>query len=104
LVYTAFERKNIKSGLFIESYRFQYILFTLKQEYSIDYGASRIAIFEAYCKLDRDKTGASGPRGGCARDFVNFRGKKSCIARARRGRAGLKGPRPDLTMTGRCDS
>jgi hypothetical protein len=28
-----------------------------------------------YCKLDRDETGASGPRGGCARDFVNFRDK-----------------------------
>jgi hypothetical protein len=27
---------------------------------------------EYYCKLDRDKTGASGPRGGCARDFVDF--------------------------------
>ena len=54
-----------------------------------------------YCRIDRDETGASGPRGGCARDFVKFR-KKLCIARARRGRAGLKGPRPDLTMTGRC--
>jgi hypothetical protein len=33
--------------------------------------------------------------------FRKFSGKKSCIARARRGRAGQKGPRPDLTMTGR---
>jgi hypothetical protein len=38
------------------------------------------------------------PRAG----FRKFSGKNSCIARARRGRAGLKGPRPDLTMTGRC--
>ena len=28
-----------------------------------------------YCRVDRNKTGASGPRGGCARDFVNFREK-----------------------------
>ena len=41
-----------------------------------------------YCRVDRDKTGASGPRGGCARDFVNFR-KKIHASRARRGRAGL---------------
>jgi hypothetical protein len=34
--------------------------------------------------------------------FRKFSKKKnSCIARPRRGRAGLKGPRPDLTMTGR---
>ena len=42
-----------------------------------------------YCKLDRDKTGASGPRGGCARDFVDFRKNNLCIAHARCGRAGL---------------
>jgi hypothetical protein len=42
-----------------------------------------------YCRVDRDKTGASGPRGECARDFVNFREKNLCIARARRCRAGL---------------
>jgi hypothetical protein len=35
-----------------------------------------------YCKLDRDGTGASGPSGGCARDFVNFR-KKIHPSRAR---------------------
>ena len=35
--------------------------------------------------------------------FRKFSKKNSCNARARRGRAGLKGPRPDLTMTGRCD-
>jgi hypothetical protein len=35
--------------------------------------------------------------------FRKFSKKNSCIARARRGRAGLKGPRPDLTMTGRCN-
>ena len=34
--------------------------------------------------------------------FRKFSKKISCIARARRGCAGLKGPRPDLTMTGRC--
>jgi hypothetical protein len=28
-----------------------------------------------YCRVDRNKSGASGPRGGCARDFVNFREK-----------------------------
>jgi hypothetical protein len=32
-------------------------------------------IVRPYCKLDRDKAGASGPRGACARDFVNFRKK-----------------------------
>jgi hypothetical protein len=37
--------------------------------------------------------------------FRKFSGKKFMHrARARRGRAGLKGSRPDLTMTGRCDS
>ena len=41
-----------------------------------------------YCILDRYGTGASGPRGGCARDFVNFR-KKIHASRARRGRARL---------------
>ena len=30
--------------------------------------------YQPYCKLDWDGTGASGPRGGCARDFVIFRG------------------------------
>jgi hypothetical protein len=34
--------------------------------------------------------------------FRKFSKKNSCIARARRARPGLKGPRPDLTMTGRC--
>ena len=42
----------------------------------------------SYCILDRYKTGASGPRGGRARDFVNFR-EKNYASRARRGRAGL---------------
>jgi hypothetical protein len=45
-----------------------------------------------YCKLDRDKTGASGPQSGCARDFVNFRGKNHAS----------RAQGPDLTMTGRC--
>ena len=36
-----------------------------------------------YCKLDWDATGASGPRGGRARDFVNFRGKKYASPPAR---------------------
>ena len=40
-----------------------------------------------YCRVDRNGTGASDPRGGYARDFVNFREKNSCIPRARRGRA-----------------
>ena len=41
-----------------------------------------------YCRVDRNGTGASDPRGGFARDFVNFRGKKIMhAARARRGRA-----------------
>ena len=39
-----------------------------------------------YCNLDRDGTGASGPRGGCARDFVNFREKFMHRARAARTR------------------
>jgi hypothetical protein len=34
--------------------------------------------------------------------FRNFSKKISCIARPARARAGLKGPRPDLTMTKRC--
>ena len=44
--------------------------------------------FSTYCILDRDKTGASKPRGGCARDFVNFR-EKFHASRAGRGRVGL---------------
>jgi hypothetical protein len=40
-----------------------------------------------YCKLDREKTGASRPRGGRARDFVNFRenihASRTCGASAR---------------------
>ena len=40
-----------------------------------------------YCRVDRNGTGASDPRGGFARDFVNFRKKKNHAARARRGRA-----------------
>jgi hypothetical protein len=51
-----------------------------------------------YCKLDRDGTGASNPRSGCARDFVNFRKKNSCIARARCGRAGLTVNPPRIQM------
>jgi hypothetical protein len=39
-----------------------------------------------YCRVDRDGTGASGPRGGCARDFVNFRGEIMDRARAARPR------------------
>ena len=50
-------------------------------------GSLDVSTLYYYCRVDRNKTGASGPRGGCARDFVNFRGKNSCIARARRGRA-----------------
>ena len=41
-----------------------------------------------YCKLDRDKTGASGPHSGCARDFVNF-SEKNYALRARGARVGL---------------
>ena len=41
----------------------------------------------SYCRVDRNGTGASDPRGGFARDFVNFRRKKNHAARARRGRA-----------------
>jgi hypothetical protein len=66
-------------------------------------GGEWIIIFNSnkfiYCRIDWKGTGASRPRGGRARDFVNFRGKIRA-SRARRGRAGLKGPRPDLTMTG----
>ena len=40
-----------------------------------------------YCRVDRNGTGASDPRGGFARDFVNFREKKNHAARVRRGRA-----------------
>ena len=43
---------------------------------------------EVYCRVDQNGTGASGPRGGCARDFVNFR-KKIHASRARRGRSRL---------------
>jgi hypothetical protein len=53
-----------------------------------------------YCTVDRKGTGALYPRDGRARDFVNFR-ENIYASRARRGRAVLKGPRPDLTMTGR---
>jgi hypothetical protein len=44
-----------------------------------------------YCQVDWDKTGASRSRGGRARDFVNFRKKNSCIARA-------LGVHPSLTV------
>jgi hypothetical protein len=40
---------------------------------------------QIYCRVDRDNTGASGPWGSCARDFVNFRRKKF-IHRARAAR------------------
>ena len=53
-----------------------------------------------YCTVDRKGTGALCPRDGRARDFVNFR-ENIYASRARRGRAVLEGPRPDLTMTGR---
>ena len=53
-----------------------------------------------YCTVDLKETGALRPRGGRARDFVNFR-KNIYASCARRGLAVLKGPRPDLTMTGR---
>ena len=51
-------------------------------------------------ELSGRKLAHGAPRGARA-GFRKFSGKNSCIARARRGRAGLKGPRPDLTMTGR---
>jgi hypothetical protein len=35
-----------------------------------------------YCRVDQNGTGASGPRGGRTRDFVNFR-KKIHASRAR---------------------
>ena len=38
--------------------------------------------FTAYCRVDRKGTGASHPRGGRARDFVNFR-EKNYASRAR---------------------
>ena len=44
------------------------------------------------------------PAGRLRAGFRKFSKKNSCIARARRGIPGLKGPRPDLTMTGRCRS
>jgi hypothetical protein len=42
--------------------------------------------------------------GARARDFVNFRGENYVLygARVWRTCAGLTGPRPDLTMAGRC--
>ena len=33
-------------------------------------------IYFEYCRVDQNGTGASDPHGGCARDFVNFRGEK----------------------------
>ena len=39
-------------------------------------------VFDVYCKLDWDGTGALGTRSGRARDFVNFR-KKIHASRAR---------------------
>jgi hypothetical protein len=58
-------------------------------QYSFLHGGSNLGGVTDYCRVDRKGTGASCPRGGSARDFVNFRKKISCIARARRGRAGL---------------
>ena len=55
---------------------------------AVGFGWEILFVF-LYCRVDRDETGASGPRGGCARDFVNFRKKNSCIARVWRARAGL---------------
>jgi len=42
-----------------------------------------------YCRVDRNGTGASRPRGSRARDFINFRGGNPYIACAGRARAGL---------------
>ena len=42
-----------------------------------------------YCRVDRNGTGASDPRGGLARDFVNFREKKN-MQRARGAAARVK--------------
>jgi hypothetical protein len=36
---------------------------------------SILKLLPVYCRVDRNGTGASGPRGDCKRDFVNFRGK-----------------------------
>ena len=57
---------------------------------------------EVYCRVDQNGTGASGPRGGCARDFVNFRGKHEIMHRAYAARArgfdSLPSPRSGLGM------
>ena len=45
----------------------------------------RNTIHVAYCKLDREETGAWRPRGARARNFVNFRGGIHA-SRARRAR------------------
>jgi hypothetical protein len=51
-----------------------------------------------YCIFGRGKINAWFPRSARARDFVNFRGENSCIARARRARAGLTVYPPSRTF------
>jgi hypothetical protein len=63
----------------------------------------RYQVLVLYCTVDWNGTGTSGPRGGCARDFVNFR-KKIHASRARDAAApfdSLPSQDPD---PGRCDS
>ena len=56
-----------------------------------------------YCRVDRNGTGASGPRGGCARDFVKSRKKIIHRARAARPRGFDSLPSQDPNG-GRCGS
>ena len=48
-----------------------------------------MTVSDIYCTVDRNGTGASDPRGGSARDFVNFREKK-IMQRARGAAARVK--------------
>jgi hypothetical protein len=51
-----------------------------------------------YCIFGHGKINAWFPRSAGARDFVNFREKNSCIARARRARTGLTVYPPSRTL------
>ena len=55
-------------------------------------------LFGALGILGRGKINAWLPRSARARDFVNFRGGSSCIARARLARAGLTVYPPSRTL------
>jgi hypothetical protein len=56
--------------------------------WSQEHASANFSIKFQYCILARWGTGALRPRDGCARDLVNFREKKLCIARSLRARAG----------------